>query len=330
MTWHSRFQLDTSALAKLCPHREFLCARHHCHHHIQAECVRRECLHLPPFFAFPFRVVSPLFVVSVRVSGGVFVLGPRKVYQVIAHSRVVKQNPCSNLCSNNRSKFHVVLQENSIWKTMASWRVSAAQYASAIQLWGRAARLCEMDPWPPSRGLLDAYAFFFQQGPSLSRYLSHIRSALRLLEAPVNVLAETAGMIRGAIRLSAGSIRFRPRADAEQTRALVNYAKKDFGRSDIADNWIVARHFCLRYSAEVVPMQTAGNHSAVHVTEEKNALPVVTLTLFRRKYNSPVTVVRRCICKMQGRTLCGACVLKTRVGNIRWFPHMWYTEALRT
>ena len=228
-----------------------------------------------------------------------------------------------------RSKFHVVLQEDSIWKTMASWRASAAQYASAIQLWGRAAELCEMDPWPPSRGVLDAYAFFFKHGPSLSRYLSHIRSALRLLEAPVGVLAETAGMIRGAMKLSVGSVRFKPRADAEQTRALVNCARKDFGRSDIADSWIVARHFCLRYGAEVVPMQTAGNHSAVHVAEEKNALPVVTLTLFRRKmHNSPVTVVRRCICKLQGRTLCGACVLKTRVGNIRLFPHVSYTEGL--
>ena len=160
-----------------------------------------------------------------------------------------------------------------------------------------------MEPWPPSRGVLDAYAFFFKHGPSLSRYLSHIRSALRLLEAPVGVLAETAGMIRGAMKLSGGSIRFKPRADAEQTRALVNCARKDFGRSDIADSWIVARHFCLRYGAEVVPMQTAGTHSAVHVAEEKDALPVVTLTLFRRKiHNSPVTVVRRCICKLQGRT----------------------------
>ena len=122
---------------------------------------------------------------------------------------------------------------------------------------------------------------------------------------------------------------FQTSADAEQTRALVNCARKDFGRSDIADSWIVARHFCLRYGAEVVPMQTAGNHSAVHVAEEKNALPVVTFTLFRRKmHNSPVTVVRRCICKLQGRTLCGACVLKTRVGNIRLFPHVSYTEGL--
>ena len=136
-----------------------------------------------------------------------------------------------------RSKFHVVLQEDSIWKTMASWRASAAQYASAIQLWGRAAELCERDPRPPSREVLDAYAFFFKHGPSLSRYLSHIRSALRLLEAPVGVLAETAGMIRGAMKLSVGSVRFKPRADAQQTRALVNCARKDFGRSDIADSW---------------------------------------------------------------------------------------------
>ena len=38
---------------------KFLCARHHCHHHILAECVRRECLHLPPFFALPFALFPP-------------------------------------------------------------------------------------------------------------------------------------------------------------------------------------------------------------------------------------------------------------------------------
>ena len=68
---------------------------------------------------------------------------------------------------------------------------------------------------------------------------------------------------------------------------------------------------------------TAGIHSAVHVADEEGELPVVTLTLFRREvHNSPVTVVRRCICKLQGRTLCGACVLKARVGNVHVFPHV--------
>ena len=76
-------------------------------------------------------------------------------------------------------------------------------------------------------------------------------------------------------------------------------------------------------------MQTAGNHSAVHVADEEGELPVVTLILFRRKmHNSPVTVVRRCICKLQGRTLCGACVLKARVGDVHVFPHVSYAEGL--
>ena len=181
-----------------------------------------------PFLCVSFSRCFPLVCCLCASVWWCFVLGPRKVYQDTAHSRVVKQNLCSNLCSNDRSKFHVVLQKNSIWETMASWRVSAAQYASAIQLWGRAAKLCEMDPWPPSRGVLDAYAFFFKHGPSLSRYLSHIRSALRLLEAPVNVLAETAGMIRGAIRFSAGGIRFKTSGGCRANKSFGELCKERF------------------------------------------------------------------------------------------------------
>ena len=80
---------------------------------------------------------------------------------------------------------------------------------------------------------------------SSSRSLSYIRSALRLLEAPVGVLAETTKIICGALIYAKG-VRFQPRADAEQTSALMNCARKDFGRSDIADNWLVTRHFCLQ------------------------------------------------------------------------------------
>ena len=41
----------------------------------------------------------------------------------------------------------------------------------------------------------------------------------------MGVLPETTEIIRGAMKLSAGGVRFMPRAEAEQTRALVNYAK---------------------------------------------------------------------------------------------------------
>ena len=66
---------------------------------------------------------------------------------------------------------------------------------------------------------------FFTRMLSSSLYLSHIRSALHLLEAPVGVLAETTEIIRGAMKLSAEGVRFMPRAEAEQTGALVNYAE---------------------------------------------------------------------------------------------------------
>ena len=55
---------------------------------------------------------------------------------------------------------------------------------------------------------------FFMRTLSSSRYLSHIRSPLRLLETPVGVLAATAEMICGATKLSRGSVRFKPRAEA--------------------------------------------------------------------------------------------------------------------
>ena len=61
---------------------------------------------------------------------------------------------------------------------------------------------------------------FFTRMLSSSRYLSHICSALRLLEAPVGVLAETTEIIRGAMKLSAEGVRFMPRAKAEHTRAF--------------------------------------------------------------------------------------------------------------
>ena len=97
---------------------------------------------------------------------------------------------------------------------MASWRVIVAQYASAIQLWNREKK--NYAEWIRNHLVEE----FFTRMLSSSRYLSHICSALRLLEAPVGVLAETTEIIRGAMKLSAGGVRFMPRAKAEHTRAL--------------------------------------------------------------------------------------------------------------
>ena len=142
---------------------------------------------------------------------------------------------------------------------------------------------------------------------SSSRYLSHIRSALRLLEAPVGVLAETTEIIRGAMQLSAGGVRFMPRAEAEQTRTLVNYAigkkKRDFGRSDIADNWLVTRHFCFQYVQKCAHADS-GRSLSGHVAEEKNALPVKSWLCSVENHFSSYCGASLHL-QAAGRTLCG-------------------------
>ena len=123
--------------------------------------------------------------------------------------------------------------------------------------------------------------------------------------------------------------RYKPRASAGQTRSLATVARS-MGRDDVADSWVVARHFCLRYGAEVVPLQFAGAHSSIDFAlDNKAQVWVASVTLFRRKmHTAPVVVVRRCICRLQSRQLCGVCTLRDRCGAVRVFPALTYVEGL--
>ena len=76
------------------------------------------------------------------------------------------------------------------------------------------------------------------------------------------------------------------------------------------------------------PCRQAGNHSAEHVAEEKNALPVVTLTLFRRKIISPLTVGRRCICRLQDEHCAAPAFSGLEWETFACFPHVLCTEGL--
>ena len=211
---------------------------------------------------------------------------------------------------------------------MAAWRTSAAQYASAVQLWGQASVAVDKVAWPPSRDVLMTFCFFFKHGPTLSRYLSHLRSALKLVDCPLGVVEETSALIRGAVKSGPSSIRFKARASAVQTRALAKYVGDQIGRKDIADSFVVARHFCVRYGAEVVCLESAGSHSSVHLSE-RDGLPVVSLTLYRRKMQrAPVSVVRRCICRLHCSSLCGVCILRARTEQDRTFPGLTYADGL--
>ena len=175
------------------------------------------------------------------------------------------------------------LSDDSIWRCLSSWRRSAAQYAAAVDLWGRVAQSVSCQPWPPSQETLSAFAFCFGNGASLSRYLPHIRMAIRLVEAPLGTLADTGALVRGSVKMTLpGLKRYKPRATALETRRLSQCVRVQFARQDVGDSWVVARHFCLRYGSEVVPMEGRGEHSEVRIDSSTNPI-TVSLVLHRRK-----------------------------------------------
>ena len=60
--------------------------------------LRRECLHLPPFFALPFALFPPCLL-YLRKCLVMFLSSVQGKVSQSCHSRVVKQDLCSNLCS---------------------------------------------------------------------------------------------------------------------------------------------------------------------------------------------------------------------------------------
>ena len=77
---------------------------------------------------------------------------------------------------------------------------------------------------------LQHFSFLFRSGTSLGRYVSHIRSVLRLVHAELGALAATDVLVRGSIKLTAASARrFKVRASAQDTRRLALYASKAEG-----------------------------------------------------------------------------------------------------
>jgi hypothetical protein len=224
--------------------------------------------------------------------------------------------------------------EETIWRELSQWRRSADQYASSVRLWGQAASIVNKDPWPPSQEVLDIFVFFFRSGGSLAQYLSHIRAALRLLNMELGVLIDTSALTKGSVKISERTgqgRRVKVRASAEQTRNLAAVAREQFQREDVAESWVLARHFCLRYGSEVLPLSKNNDHSSVDIEECPDGRWQASITLKHRKLqHSSVQVVRKCICTMQGKRLCGVCILRRRceLQSEQLFAGITYSEGL--
>ena len=125
--------------------------------------------------------------------------------------------------------------------------------------------------------------------------------------------------------LSARGVRFKPRADAEQTRALVNC--KDFGRSHIADNWLVTRHFCFQYVQKCAHADSGKSLSGARRGKEE-CTPSGYVDSVPSRIISPLTVGRRCICRLQDEHCAAPAFSELEWDTFACFPHVMCTDGL--
>ena len=221
------------------------------------------------------------------------------------------------------------MAEQAVWLEFCGWKASASGYASAVRLYGHVALFCQVPPWPPSQGVLDAYISLFRSAATLARYLSHLRTVLVWLRCPVGPLADTSRVVRGAEKAGRAARKPRVRASAADTKSLAKWCYAN-GFRDVGESFVVARQFCLRYG-EVI--QLGSGMAPVSVQAQDGERKVVDVTFMRRKcYSEPVVVSRRCICSLQGKTLCGVCLVAARCSSEATvvFPGLTYPLGLAT
>ena len=115
-------------------------------------------------------------------------------------------------------------------------------------------------------------------------------------------------LAQGAAKLLNRAHKPKIRASAEQTRQLAQMAKQA-NRPDMADSFVVARHLCLRFVAEVMQMEGDGENRSLRCFEQDGRRAMTYVLRDRKMFLEPTEVFRRCICQRQGKRLCGVCII---------------------
>ncbi|CAK0801308.1 unnamed protein product [Prorocentrum cordatum] len=195
------------------------------------------------------------------------------------------------------------------WVEFCGWKASAKQYASSVRPYGKTVAFCGGDACPPSQQVLDMFVSLFRSAATMAQYLSHVRCVLRWLQSDLGALQDTQRLVRGAEKAGVSKRRERIRATAEETRALARWCSRS-GFADIGDSWIVSRQFCLRYG-EALKLGSQG--APVRLIRERGLPDEIEVTFMQRKcFAEPVVVSRRCICRLQGKSLRGFCAISCR------------------
>ena len=180
------------------------------------------------------------------------------------------------------------------------------------------------DPLSPTVEHIIAFVSLFSNGDTLGKYLGAVRLALRLARRPPLDDSEiVSGLLRGARKFR--SREERPALREHQVLALVQ-AALDKGDTELGRIVAIARHFMLRVSDELFPLQSAGRsgiasdslgwHSEVHLRRPPAAPdgPREATLLLRTRKNEQnsrrgVPVRRLCSCSREP-LLCGPCALR--------------------
>ena len=244
-------------------------------------------------------------------------LRPRKALET-TRDALAKSCPSSGLPPSARREPRYLeleaalrIQLRSIAKSWRTVRSGLRAYAVFMS-----AHFPHSPQFPVSSLAIRCWAPHFSCAGTLGQYISHLKTASRLLQIPHDDIDSAAApLLRGAKKLR--ETLPLPRITGDILDKLIDIAENE---GDVlgARMYAIAYTFLSRVQSELFPLQLDGQrgpgardwHSRVTLHEDR-----VAVTLRTRKNSSrPTTLTRACICSKHPRR-CGACALRALVNS---------------
>ena len=159
-----------------------------------------------------------------------------------------------------------------------------------------------------------AFTSIFTNGDTLGQYVKHVKWAHRFFNLDTTQWCTPAlKQVIAGVKKVTPQASPKPALKRREMKGMVKEALRQ-GEIEVAAIMAIARHFLMRVPSEAIPLEWAGSHSTVVLTDTQ-----CSITLMRRKNRSkPTTLTRHCICAESGKLLCSVhwmLTLQGRPGN---------------
>lgn len=196
-----------------------------------------------------------------------------------------------------------ILLEASRRRAMNTVKGSWKSTRSALYTWAEFCESFKLPHFPVSAGSVRMFSTFIQHGPTLGKYLQHLRWAQTFLGISNDWWqGGIQQVVRGALKSTTRLPARRPVLRERTVRAMIRdaEARRDY---EIADAFAIARGFLFRVPSEMLPLCIHDAPSGNHRVRCGGSETVVSLTC-RKNDLRPVELRRACVCEKQGRRLC--------------------------